>query len=102
MLMLPPNESDQPLTGTLLSALRLTVAAGLIEETTQPLLPQTWVPITVKVWLEWFHCMSQLPNPVTAGFPVVWPVRSPKKLNGIPSSASKVDACWVNLVSLPP
>jgi len=41
MLMLPPNESDQPLMGVLLSALESDRDAGLIEVVTQGPLLQT-------------------------------------------------------------
>ena len=47
--MLPPNESDQPLMGVLLSALELIVTAGLIEVVTQGPPLQTWWPVTVKL-----------------------------------------------------
>src|SRR6267378_235641 len=82
MFRLPPNESDHPM-------------IGLVARNEE-------LPVAVKLRVAVLHWTIQLFQPDTAVVLLVWLVRSAPNVNGMPSSAPKVVAVWVHLVSLPP
>ena len=101
MLMLPPNESDQPEIGMLLNAPVLTVAAGLSVEVVQPLPPHTWVPITAKFPYQ-STASASCPNRSPPRCPTSFPSGHRRRNKGMPFMSLRCALFCVHFVSLPP